>query len=741
MVSVTTRVPAEDALDQQAILAWVDGLAGRRDAGEQRRLADACKLAIEVHREGRERTGKSTLRHALAVAEILDDMGLDWETLAAAILHDVVAHETVSLDQIETRFGSAVARMVKDMARIGSLAGVRTGEDRAGMAGHTENLRRMLLSIADDIRVLLIVLAERLHEMRLLKHLSSEFQVREARETQEIYAPLANRLGIWQIKWELEDLCLRYLEPGAYKEIASALDGRRADRERFINDVMALLRGKFDAIGLQARISGRPKHIFSIWKKMRRKAVQIDQIFDLRAVRVLVDNVADCYAALGVVHGLWRHIPGEFDDYIATPKANMYRSIHTAVVGPEEKPLEVQIRTHDMHDHAELGVAAHWRYKESGGREDPAFQRRIAQMRNWLEMKEEPVEREEGGENFRGELEARQIYVLTPQGKVVELPKGATAVDFAYAIHSSVGDRCRGARVNGRIAPLTQPLESGQSVEIITVKEGGPSRDWLSPHHGYIKTSRARARVRHWFKQQDFAEHLQQGRASLEKEITRLGVHKPDLERAARRFNMKRVDDLLAAIGRGELSPIQIAGMGERSVPGGGAEQPPTPPRRRAHHRKRAGGRGEVVVEGVDDLMTHMARCCKPVPNDRIVGFITRGRGVTVHRRDCKMIKALREPDQGRLVDVVWADAVASGGGYPVDVRVFASDRKGLLRDISAILANEEVDVQGVHTQTDRKADRAAMRFTIEVSSMRQLSRVLEKIAQLPEVLDVRRQV
>ncbi|MES9874453.1 MAG: GTP diphosphokinase [Candidatus Sedimenticola sp. 6PFRAG7] len=741
MVSTTTKLPAGDSLDERDIHAWLEHISETWSSEEMGYLKRACDLAVEIHKEDREYSGESTLRHALSVAEILADMDLDWETLVAAILHDVLPGDHIDSAELERMFSHAVVRMVEDMARIGSLTETQLKGQHQSEAEHTENLRRMLLSIADDIRVVLIVLAERLHEMRILKSFPEEVRAREARESQEIYAPLANRLGIWQIKWELEDLCLRYLEPESYKELAGMLDGRRAEREEFIQSVIGLLGQKFADIGIKSQVYGRPKHIYSIWKKMNRKSVPFEQIFDLRAVRVLVDSVAECYAALGVVHGLWRHIPGEFDDYIATPKANMYRSIHTAVIGPEDKPLEIQIRTHDMHDHAELGVAAHWRYKESGGKEDPAFQRRIVLMRNWLELKDEPSESEDFVDNIKTEFEAQQIYVLTPQGKVMELPKGATAVDFAYAIHSDVGNRCRGARINGRIAPLTQPLESGQTVEVITVKEGGPSRDWLSPHLGYLKTSKARNRIRHWFKQQDYEEHLHLGRTSLEREITRLGVSKPDLGKVAQRFNMKRGDDLLAAIGRGEVSPVQVAGMGERQTPASEPDiEEEIPVRKRGTKKKHRKGRGEVIVEGVDDLMTHMARCCKPVPYDGITGFITRGRGVTVHRKDCKVIKKLDDSDEERLVRVVWADQ-PSDSTYPVDIRVFASDRKGLLRDISSILTNEEVDVQGVNTQSDRKNDRATMKFTIEISDMRQLSRILEKVSQLPDVLDVRRQV
>ena len=738
MVSVTSHLPVGDSLDEQGIRSWLQSLSPRRSETELKRLADACALALENGTAERKVSGESPLKHAISVADILEKMELDGETLVATILHQALPQGQADHTTLEKRFGTGVARMVKDMARIGSLARPHDQGLHQNESDYTENIRRMMLSIADDIRVVLIILAERLHAMRMLKNQPQELREREARETQEIYAPLANRLGIWQIKWELEDLCLRYLHPQDYKDIASRLDGRRADREQFIHSVIELLQEKFVAVGITAEITGRPKHIYSIWKKMHRKAVDFEQIFDLRALRVLVASVADCYTALGVIHGIWRHIPGEFDDYIATPKANMYRSIHTAVIGPEEMPLEIQIRTREMHQHAELGVAAHWRYKEPG-RQDAEFERRISLMRNWLELKDDPAKFEDFVDDLKVGFESRQVYVLTPQGKVLELPLGATPLDFAYAIHSSVGHRCRGARVDGRIAPLTQPLESGQTVEILTTKEGGPSRDWLSSHLGYLKTSRARNRVRHWFKQQDYEQHLSSGRASLEREITRLGVRRPDLDRAAKRFNLRKPNDLLAAIGRGEVSPVQVAGMGAAPKEPEARIHEEVPVRRRPH-KKPIKGAGEVIVAGVDDLMTHMARCCKPVPYDDIVGFITRGRGVTVHRSDCVVIRGLKEKEQMRLVQVGWADQPEEAT-YPVDVLVLASDRKGLLQDISAIFTNEEVDVIGVNTQSSRKTGRASMRFTIEIFNIRQLSRILEKLAQLPDVIEARRQV
>ena len=732
MVNVNTIFAHNVSLSQEKIDTWLKSLIPAIESKDLAKLHEASSLLLETHPKD-----TSNILQAFAVAEILADLGMDWETLVSAMLRDVLPLGVITVQELQALFSPGVARMLSDMTKIGVLTLPRSWDKKQSESEHLENLRRLLLSMVDDIRVVLIILAERLHLMRIAKNLPESIQRREAVETREIYAPLANRLGIWQIKWELEDLSLRYLEPESYKDIARRLDGKRNEREHFIREVIELLQGKFQAQGISAVISGRPKHIYSIWKKMSRKSVDIDQIFDLRAVRVLVDSVADCYAALGIVHALWRHIPGEFDDYIATPKANMYRSIHTAVIGPGDKTLEVQIRTNEMHHHAELGVAAHWRYKERG-KEDIDFDRRIALLRNWLELKSDVTE--DLVDSLKTEFEANQVYVLTPQGKVIELPKGSTPLDFAYAIHSDVGHRCRGARIDGRITQLTQELESGQTVEILTAKQGGPSRDWISPHLGYLKTNRAKNRVRHWFKNRDYDEHLAIGRANIEREIERLGVGRPDLARAVERFNYKKIDDLLAAVGRGEVSPIQVASMGERSSP----SKDPTSTRSITKFSKHAKyrGQGKVVIQGVENLMTHLARCCKPVPSDEIVGFITRGRGVTVHRKDCSIINRLelRKDEEGRLIDVIWAEQ-AVGATYPVDIRIEAADRKGLLRDLSAIFANEEINVTGVKSQSDRKTDHAIMYFTVEIADIQQLSRILDKLSQLPDVLEIRRQV
>jgi GTP pyrophosphokinase len=739
MVKPSYNLPDLQEDDAGAAQHWLASLPASYSKDERERLAEACDMLVRCRGNQTLETGESQVRHLLSTADILVQLHMDAETLVAAVLNGCLGRSGISEEQLRERFGAGIASMVVDLARIDQIANVDAVIAAKDIAEHEENLRRLLLGIAEDVRVVLVVLAERLHLMRSIKGLEDGRRRKIAQDTQRVYAPLANRLGVWQIKWELEDLALRYLDPKEYKRIAKLLDGRRGEREGYIANVIATLCDKFSETGIKAEISGRPKHIYSIWKKMQRKSVDIEQIFDLRAVRIMVDDVASCYAALGIVHGLWKHIPKEFDDYIATPKGNMYQSLHTAVIGPEDKPLEVQIRTWDMHRHAEFGVAAHWAYKESK-QHDSELQRRVVWMRNWLELKSESDE--DGSdlfERFRAEFEPAHIYVLTPQSKVIELPKGATPLDFAYAIHSEVGNRCRGARVNGRIAPLNQPLQSGQTVEILTQKNASPSRDWLSPHQGYLQTSKARNRVRQWFKQQDHDRYVSEGKTTLEKEISRLGIEeKPQIDQLARRFNFQKGEDLLAAIGRGDLTPGQVARQVGEPKGDKRPEPPDIRPRAPAPQKQKGKGQSEVIVEGVGDLMTHMAHCCKPVPNDPIIGYVTRGRGVTVHRRDCTNVRKMPAVEQQRLIDVRWAPQ-STDASYPVDVFVLAADRKGLLRDVSAVFSDDEIDVLGVHTVSDRSTDRATMRFTVEVKDMAQLEQVIVKLNQVPDVLSVRR--
>ena len=729
------HIPDTGSLDAATERAWLDHLAGHRESADMARLGKAQAAARELYGDTLAPGGLQLLLAQTQAACIVDGLQLDSDALIATLLSEAPAIPGYDPNALQQQFGTDVAHMVVLMWRLRAMA---SGSFEESAEPQLEKLRRMLLDQASDVRVVLIALARRVQLMRVLKHVPEPQRLAIATQTQRIHAPIANRLGVWQLKWELEDLALRYLEPDAYQRIAKALEGKRAERQAFIANVKARLRAECAAHGIAIEISGRPKHIFSIWKKMQRKKVDFDQVFDVRAVRVIVDTVAQCYEVLGMVHGLWQPIPGEFDDYIARPKANGYRSLHTAVVGEDGRPLEVQVRTRDMHEHAERGVAAHWRYKENRGM-DAELERRIEWMRGWLEQQEEgdagaPLPTPD---NVDSEFEAKRIYVFTPKGEVMELPRGATALDFAYAIHTAVGHRCRGAKADGHIIPLTQPLESGQHIEILTAKEGGPSRDWLSAHSGYLVTNKARGRVRAWFKQQDHDQHVTIGRHSLDREIGRLGVPRPDLVRLAARFNYSSPDDLLAAIGCGDLSPIQVANtQAELSRPEPDEIIPQKARRRAAAHKP---GSSQVKVAGVGDLLTQMARCCKPVPFDPVVGYITQGRGVTVHRRSCPVIRKLDEAGKARLVQVQWLDE-PSEGRFLVDILVYAGDRKGLLRDISSVFANAELDVLGVKTQTDRRHEQASMRFTVEVQGMRQLSQVIDRLAQVPGVVDVRRQ-
>ena len=743
MVQTTTNLPETVADDAAAVRHWLGRIAERYDADARRRLDAASGLLLHCHFDALLDTGESTVRHRLATADILFGLRMDADTLCAALLQGCADSDAAATDRLTETFGPALVRMAEDLGRIEHLTRVEYVAEGGKRAARNrqereENLRRMLLGIGADVRVVLVVLAERVHLLRQSKVLPPERRREIAADTRRVYAPLANRLGVWQLKWELEDLSLRAAEPETYMRIAKALAERRNQRQDYIARVLAILRTELAAGGIEAEVTGRPKHIYSIWRKMQRKGVDIDQIFDLRAVRVLVDDVPACYSALGVVHGLWPHIPSEFDDYIATPKGNNYQSLHTAVVGPEDKPLEVQIRTHGMHEHAEYGVAAHWAYKEAKGH-DPDFQRRVVSMRQWLEHAGDADHGEATSPPPNGELTPANVYVLTPQAKVVELPRGATPLDFAYAIHSEIGHRCRGARVDGRMIPLTYQLKSGETVEILTQKNAQPSRDWLSAHHGYMVTARARNRVRQWLKQQDFDRHLAEGRTTLERELSRLGIESaPHWDKLAERFNLKTGDDLIAAVGRGDLAAGQVA----RKVGESRAERREPPdelpaPRATTPARERS-ARSEVVVDGVGDLMTHMAACCHPVPYDKLVGYVSVGRGVIVHRRNCREILKLSADERERLVDVSWAEQPAETG-YPVGVELSAADRRGLLRDISSALADADADVLGSDTRTDASNDIAHMRFNVAVMDSAHLERIIARLKQLPDVLDVRR--
>jgi len=710
---------------------WLAAVTAGKPEEEKDILRRAVSLASRAHAGQQRASGEPYVRHALAVAKILADLGLDHQTLAAAILHDVVEDGGITLEDLKRDFGARTASLVDGVTKMKVIQEFQM-QPGSSRREHTqaESLRKMLLAMAEDVRVVFIKLADRLHNMRTLESLPEDKQIRIARETMDIFAPLANRLGIWQMKWELEDLAFRYLEPVEYKRIAGFLAERREDREAYIGRFVATLAQELRHADVAADVSGRPKHIYSIWRKMQKKGRDFERIFDVRAVRVLVNDIRDCYAALGVVHSLWQHIPGEFDDYIATPKENQYRSIHTAVIGPDGKTVEVQIRTHEMHSQSELGVASHWRYKE-GVRVDKSYDAKIAWLRSLLEWKDEIATATDFVDQFKSEVFSERVYVFTPKGNIVDLPAGATPLDFAYDIHTDVGHRCRGAKVNGQMVPLTHPLETGDRVEVLTVKQGGPSRDWLSPHLGYLHTSKARTRVSHWFREQNLETSIAEGRAVLEREFHRLGIGDVNYEKLANRFQFNRVDDFLAAAGRGDIKPAQIMTAVQEFAGLALKETRPVPaPRAPAATRQPAG----VTIQGVGNLLTRTAKCCNPLPGDPIVGFITRGQGVTIHRQNCP--NALRHHDEHdeRLIEVSWG--AEAGQAYPVEVEITAYDRAGLLRDITSLLANEKINVLGVSTVTDKNLT-AHMIFTLDIPNLEILSRILALLDQIPNVTGV----
>jgi GTP pyrophosphokinase len=711
---------------------WLASLGNGRSEVERDLLRRAFDVASQAHANQTRASGEPYIQHCLAAAQMLAELRLDTDTLAAALMHDTLEDTQVTYEKLEAEFGEQIAKLVDGVTKLGQIDQLSGMSERNIQEdAQAESLRKMFLAMVDDVRVVLIKLADRLHNMRTLGSLPEHKRKRIARETMEIFAPLANRLGIWQIKWELEDLSFRHLEPETYKEIATLIDERRPDRERYITQVVSRVREELKQAGINAEIEGRPKHIYSINRKMRRKGVDFDQIYDVRGVRVTVESTPDCYAALGVIHSLWRPIPGEFDDYIATPKDNMYRALHTAVVGPEGKPLEVQIRTYEMDYTAELGIAAHWRYKE-GHRQDPVFDNKIAWLRQLMEWRQEVTDAHEFVDSLKTDVFQDRVYSFTPKGDIVDLPAGSTPIDFAYHIHTEVGHRCRGAKVNGRLVALHYQLHSGDQVEVLTAKRGGPSRDWLNPHLGYIKTQRARSKVRQWFKRQNREENIVQGREMLERELKRLGLDETPYDQIAKRFNFDKVDDLMAAIGAGDINAHQIAGRAlELAEP---EEEILEIPSVRTLPVAPATG---VRVDGVGDLLTNLARCCNPLPGDDIVGYITRGRGVSIHRQDCPNI--LRMNDRERLIAVDWGkDEVTET--HPVNVRVEAYDRQGLLRDIAAIVADEYINLSAANIATRKKDNVATMMITLEIADIDQLSRVLARVERLPNVVEARRQ-
>ena len=699
----------------------------------------AYVVASDAHHTQTRKTGEPYILHPLAVTKILCDLRLDPDTLAAGLLHDVVEDTDYSLDYLATYFNPEIASLVDGVTklnRIKELSNMRhsVADEKA------ESLRKMFLAMVEDVRVVLIKLADRLHNMRTLQGQPDHKRRHIARETLEIFAPLANRLGIWQIKWELEDLSFRYLEPGTYRELSKAMDQKRAERVQWVDEVQKLLVSRLEEVGLKAEVSGRPKHIYSIYRKMQRKEVPFEQIYDIHGFRIIVDTVAECYAALGVVHSLGSPIHGEFDDYIANPKDNLYRSLHTAIYGPNGKPMEVQIRTHEMHRFSEYGIAAHWRYKEQS-KPNEQMDSKIAWIRQLMEWRQDVTDAQEFVSGMKTDVFQDRVYVFTPKGDVVDLPRDATPIDLAYHIHTELGHRCRGAKVNGKLVTLDTCLKSGDQVEIITAKRGGPSRDWINPNLGYVATQRARSKIRTWFRKQAREQNIVQGRQLLEKELKRLSVTLP-FDTVAKLCNYDNLDDFLAALGYGDVNSQHIAQrvLDQERSQQRLAEDDATILRKAIGPEKSVTAIEGISVAGLEGLLAHPAGCCHPIPGDPIVGYVTMGRGVSIHKINCPNITAhIRRKDNARLIEVQWG--AESAETYPVSIQVRAYDRAGLLRDVTGLVADEKINMRSAEAITGMKNNMAMINATLEISNVSQLTRILTRIERLPNVVEAVRKV
>jgi len=695
-------------------------------------VEDAYNYASEEHEGQMRKSGDPYIEHPLQTALILAELELDASSLAAALLHDVPENCGIPVSEIEAKFGAEIAKLVEASTKLGRISWQTPEEaEQRGITttgeGQAENLRKMLVAMAEDLRVVFIKLADRLHNMRTLYALTTEKQRSIARETLEIYAPLAHRLGIWELKWQLEDLSFRYQEPEKYHRIARLIADKRTDRENFVAQITEVLKREFDQIGLKAEVMGRAKHIYSIYQKMERYAAMgkdFDDIHDLLALRVLVDTVPDCYSALGVVHNLWHPLSEQFNDFIATPKLNGYQSLHTTVMQRGTTPLEVQIRTREMHHIAEYGVAVHWRYKE-GGKRDIGFEEGIGWLRQLIEWHRELSGAEEFLESVRTDVFSDQVFVYTPKGEIKDLPRGSTPLDFAYRIHTDLGHRCIGAKVNGRLVQLNSPLNNGDIVQILSSKgDRGPSRDWLNADLGYVKTSHAREKIRQWFKKRELTENVERGQELLEKLMRHLGIKFSERVKLAEQFGYDTLDDFHAAIGYGGITSRQIASKLAAQ------EEPAKPTEEVAPPRQQVSA---VKVLGVGDMLTHIAQCCHPVPGDSIIGYITRSRGVTIHRQDCGNV--IREDEKERLIPVEWGRTDLL---YPVSVQVEAWDRVGLMRDISTMVAEEKVNIAGVNL-VNNDDHTISLYFTLETKDLAQLSRLMVKMERVRGVISADR--
>jgi GTP pyrophosphokinase len=725
--------------DQQFLLEqWVTGL--NQDKATAKRLTQVYE-SIEKH-AANSQLKELVLWRGREMIEILITLSMDRPTLVAALLFPAVTSGVISRELLEEEQGKEIIKLidgVDEMAAIGQLNVTKHGSDASEQV---DNVRRMLLAMVDDFRCVVIKLAERICNLREVKDQPDEVRRKAAKECANIYAPLANRLGIGQLKWEMEDYAFRYQQPDTYKQIAKQLSERRIVREQYIKDFVDDLRSEMRVCNINAEVSGRPKHIYSIWRKMQKKNLAFDELFDVRAVRIIADKLQDCYAALGVVHTKYKHLPSEFDDYVANPKPNGYQSIHTVILGPEGKTIEIQIRTKQMHEESELGVAAHWKYKEGKSAGRSGYDEKIAWLRKLLDWQEEMSDSGEMLDELRSQVFDDRVYAFTPRGDVVDLPMGATPLDFAYHIHSEVGHRCIGAKVGGRIVPFTHKLAMGDQVEIITAKEPNPSRDWLNPATGFVHSGRARAKINAWFRKQSREKNLEAGKEILETELHKIGATLKDAtDYALKRFNVNSPDELYVGIGSGDLRINQVINHINALVNKPTAEEEDklaleklsvskTPTSTRT-------GKDAVVVQGVDNLMSHIARCCRPIPGDEIKGYITQGRGISVHRSDCEQLEELSHHAPERIIETVWGSGIS--GSYILTIRVEAMERSGLLKDITSLLANEKVKVASMKSRSDYKRQIIYMDFDLELGSVEVLTRIISRVEQTKDVLSVKR--
>ncbi|AMN10740.1 MAG: GTP diphosphokinase [Alteromonas macleodii] len=705
---------------------------------------DSLELSVETKEK---LSAVSSIPERLLVGqemvEILCQLNMDDATLQAALVFPYCEQHALSEDDIYEEFGGEIRDLIVGVRRMDAIKSLHARKVKgSGFAEksdeqHIDSIRRMLLAMVEDVRAVVIKMAERICALQQVKKADEETRVMVARECASIYAPLANRLGIGQLKWELEDLAFRYLHPITYKQIAHQLDGKRRERAEYIETIVGDLQGLLDSEEIRAEVYGRPKHIFSIWKKMQKKRLTFEQLFDIRAVRIIAERLQDCYAALGTVHASYKHLPNEFDDYIATPKPNGYQSIHTVIVGPEGKSVEIQIRTQKMHQDAELGVAAHWKYKEGSTGKQSGYDERINWLRRILAWQEEVAESGDLVEELRSQVFDDRVYVFTPKGDVIDLPQGATPLDFAYYIHSNVGHRCIGAKVNGRIVPFTYLLQSGDQIEVLTGKEPNPSRDWMHPGLGYVHSSRARATIHSFFKKQDRDKNLAAGKELLERELQRAHLPAKVPNEAFEKFNLQTLDDLYTAVGAGDVRVMQVINFIHH------LQEPPAPEPEispKVKTRKTAAGSGKkdaVVVQGVGHLMSQLANCCKPVPGEAILGYITQGRGVSVHKESCDQLQHLLSQHPERQIEVNWSQELKVG--FETGIDIFCHDRTGLLRDITTVLANENVPLLGVNSLSDKNRQTALITISIEVQDLDTVSKVLTRLRQLKGVTDAKR--